>query len=207
VVTRSTTPVFCDQSGVRSTVLQWGGRGIGLLLLLLCAALGLTVGTRVEIPGLTRLLDTTEGSSELFDAPVRRNGQDRQVTTDGKVMIPQTRQQTVARERKLPAGRPTAARTVEPVAERSTATRTRPAATTPAATSSAAPRRQTSPTREPSPTTRPRNPNAAVPRQNPNAQGPPTEPPGQAKDKSKGKGKGKAGSAPSPETEVESPTS
>jgi hypothetical protein len=175
--------------------MQWSGRGIGLLLLLLCAGLALTLETRVEVPGLSRLLPTIDGSSELFDAPARRNGPDREVVGEGKVMVPDASDQTIARARVLPLAEPTSASTtLEPAAQRRAVTGVQPTKTTP-------PSVQSSPTRETRPTGRPRNPNAADPGENPNAQGPPADPPGHAK------GKGKAGSAPSPETEVEPATS
>ena len=70
--TRSDNSVFCDQSGTRSFVLQWSGRGVALILLLLCAGLALTLDTRVEVPVLSRLLPAGGLGSELFDAPKRR---------------------------------------------------------------------------------------------------------------------------------------
>lgn len=54
--TRSDTPVFCDESGTRSALLQWGARSAVLLVLLLCAGLALTLDTQVRLPGLSRLL-------------------------------------------------------------------------------------------------------------------------------------------------------
>jgi hypothetical protein len=77
VSTRSNTPGFCDESGVRSVVMQWAGRGIGLLLLLLCAGLALTLQSRVQVSGLRQLLPKIDGILELFHAPARRTGQDR----------------------------------------------------------------------------------------------------------------------------------
>jgi hypothetical protein len=208
VSTRSNTPVFCDESGVRSVVMQWGGRGLGLLLiLLLCAGLALTLATRVEVPGLSRLHPGAGGGrSELFDAPARWAGLDRQVADEGKVLVAETSEQTVVRVRHSPDPRPSwAAPTVEPVAERPAVTRAQPTATsaTPATTASATPSAQSSPTEEPNPTTGPRNLNAAVPRENPNAQGPPVDPAGQAK----GRGNSRAVGAPSPVTEAEPTTS
>ena len=184
--------------------MQWGGRGIGLLLLLLLAGVALTLGTRVEVPGLSRLLPVIDGSSELFDAPARRNDPDRELVGEGKVMVPNT-SDTVDRVRDLPVPRPSSvASTVELVAERPAATQVQPTDPTPATTPSTAPSLQSSPTPGLSPTGRPRNPNAAVPRENPNAQGSTARAPGQAK--AKGNGKGKAGSGPSPKAEVEPTT-
>jgi hypothetical protein len=204
---RSHTPVFCDQSGLRSMVLQWGGRGIGLLLLLLCAGLAMTLNTRVEVPGLNRLLPETGSGSELFDARPRRNASDHELANVGRVMVPETSDRTVVRERDLRVREPISAPpTVEPAAERSTATRVEPNATTPVITPSTAPSVQSSPTKEPSPTAsttaRQRNPNAAVPRQEPNAQGSAANAPGQAQEKAKGK----RGNGPSPKVRVEPPT-
>jgi hypothetical protein len=134
-------------------------------------------------------------------------GRGRQLEGEGKVMVPEISKQTVARVRDLPVRKPASTTpTVEPVAERPTATQAPPTATTPAAPPSAAPSVQASPTRGPSPTASPirsRNANAAVPRVNPNPQGPAANPPGQVK----GKGKDKPGSTPSPETGVEPITS
>ena len=62
-----------------------------------------------------------------------------------------------------------------------------------------------SPTREPRPTARPRNPNAADPGENPNAQGSAAEAPGHTGAKAKAKGKG--GNAPSVKPGVEPTTS
>jgi hypothetical protein len=180
--------------------MQWGGRSIGLLLLLLLAGVALTLETRVEVPGLSRLLPVIDGSSELFDAPARRNDPDRQLVGEGKVIVPNT-SDPVDRVRDLPVPKPTSvASTVEPVTERPAVTEVRPTDTTP----SPAPSLQSSPTPGLSPTGRPRNPNAAVPRENPNAQGSTARAPGQAK--AKGNGKGKAGSGPSPEAGVEPTT-
>jgi hypothetical protein len=204
-----TTPVFCDQSGVRSVVLQWGGRGIGLLLLLLGVGLALTLQTRIEVPGLSQLLPTIDGSSELFDGPARRSGSDRQFVRQGNVIVPNTSNEPVARVRDLPIRRLiSAAPTVEPGAEHPTVTRVQPTITTPTTTPSAAPTAQSSPTGEPSPTAGPtpspttqRNPNAAVARESPNAQGSAAraQAPGQAKAGSNGNG----GNAPSPKAGVE----
>jgi hypothetical protein len=182
--------------------MQWGGRSIGLLLLLLLAGVALTLATRVEVPGLSRLLPVIDGSSELFDAPARRNDPDRQLVGEGKVIVPNT-SSTVDRVRDLPVPKPSSvASTVEPVAERPAVTQVRSTDTTPTTTPSTAPSLQSSPTPGLSPTGRPRNPNAAVPRENPNAQGSTARAPGQAK----GNRKGKAGSGPSPEAGVEPTT-
>jgi hypothetical protein len=175
--------------------MQWGGRGIGLLLLLLCAGLALTLQTRVEIPGLSQLLPTIDGSSELFHAPTRRNSQDRQPLREGGVIVPNVSNQTVVRARDLPVRRQSsAAPTVQPAGER-------PAA---APTAQSSPTGEPSPTAGPSPSARLRNPNAAVPRENPNAQGSAAQAqaPGQLKDKSNGK----AGDAPTAEAGAEPTT-
>jgi hypothetical protein len=218
VGTRSNTPVFCDESGVRSIVVQWGGRGIGLLLLLLCAGLALTLQTRVEVPGLSRLLPVIDGSSELFHAPTRRSGQDRQPVGEGGVMIPNVSNQTVARARGLPVRKEdSVAPPVDPAAERPAVTWVQPTATSSATRPSAAPTAQSSPTGEPSPTAagptpsptttsaaRPRNPNAAVPRENPNPQSSAAQAhaPGQLTAKSNGKAVG----APPPKVGAEPTT-
>jgi hypothetical protein len=52
--------VFCDESGTRSAFLQWGVRGAVLLVLLLCAGLVLTLDTQVRLPGLSRLLPSSD---------------------------------------------------------------------------------------------------------------------------------------------------
>ena len=187
--------------------MQWGGRGIGLLLLLLFAGLALTLQARVEVPGLSRLLPAAGGGSELFNA--RRDGPNRQLVREGKVIVPNTTNQPVARVRDLPVHKPSSASpTVERSGERSTATQVRPAVTTSAAPPSTAPRVQSSPAQEPrptaSPTARPRNPNAAIPRENPNAQSSNANATGDAQ--VKGKGKGRGGNALSPGAAVDSTT-
>ena len=58
--TRSDTPVFCDESGTRSAILQWSARGAVLLVLLLCTGLALTLDTQVRLPGLSRLLQSSD---------------------------------------------------------------------------------------------------------------------------------------------------
>ena len=58
--TRSDTPVFCDGSGTRSAILQWSARGAVLLVLLLGTGLALTLDTHVQLPGLSRLLPSSE---------------------------------------------------------------------------------------------------------------------------------------------------
>ena len=216
--TRSNTPVFCDESGVRSVVVQWGGRGIGLLLLLLCAGLALTLQIRVEVPGLSQLLPIIDGSSELFHAPTRGTGQDRQSVLEGGVIVPNVSNQTVARVRDLPVRKQgSIAPTADPAVERPAVTRTQPTATSSATSPSAAPTAQSSPTDEPVPTAGPtagptrspaaspsarhRNANAAIPRENPNAQGSAAQAhaPGQLK----AKGNGKAVGAPPPQAGLE----
>jgi hypothetical protein len=212
VGTRSNTPVFCDESGVRSVVVQWGGRGIGLLLLLLCAGLALTLQTRVEVPGLSRLLPIVDGSSELFHAPTR------QPAREGGALVPNVGNQTGVRVRDLPLRtQSSVAPTVQPASERPAITWAHSPDTSSATSPSAAPTAQSSPTEKPSPTAGPaadptpsptagpsarqRNPNAAVPRENPNAQGSAqAQAPGQLKAKGNGTG------APTPKAEVEPTT-
>jgi hypothetical protein len=215
VPNRPDTPVFCDQSGVRSVVVQWGGRSIGLLLLLLCAGLALTLQTRVEVPGLSRLLPPGgNGLGELYRAPSRWNGANRQPVSKGNVVVPSISNQTVAGvpDLSLPKPKPSSAvPTGGPTVERPTVARVHPTSTTPVTSSSVAPSLQSSPSQSPSPTatptagrtSKPRNPHAAVPRENSNAQGS-TNAPGQ--EKVKVNGKGKAGSAPPPKTGTESTT-
>jgi hypothetical protein len=185
VGTRSDNPVFCDQSGTRSVVLQWSGRGVALLLLLLCAGLALTLDTRVEVPVLKRLLPAGGWGSELFDAPKPRDRPPHQVQSTDKV--PAIRSQTVSRVRDLTAVKPSSgASTVDPAVERRAVTRVPTATTTtPATTRSTTPSVQSSPTREPRPTARPRNPKAADPGENPNAQGSAADTPGHTRSKAK----------------------
>jgi hypothetical protein len=54
-------PVFSDDSGRRAAVLRWTGRGICLLGVLLCAALGLTLRAHVSVPGLEGLFGSSTG--------------------------------------------------------------------------------------------------------------------------------------------------
>ena len=49
-------PVFSDDSGRRAAAVRWAARGICLLGVLLCAALGLTLRAHVSLPGLERQL-------------------------------------------------------------------------------------------------------------------------------------------------------
>jgi hypothetical protein len=216
VGTRTNSPVFCDESGARSVLMQWGGRGAGLLLLLLFAGLALALQTRVDIPGLSRLLPEAGTGSELFHSHVRRAGVDGQVVRPRRVMVPEAGDETVAPTRRLPVGKPNAAApTIAPVAEPAV-TPVQPTVKAPATSSSAGPTPQASPTGEPnltadptpaatvSPSAKQRNPNAAVPGENPNARGSAGNAPGQTKAKSKARGK--AGNAPSPEAGVEQTT-
>jgi hypothetical protein len=55
VIARPHAPVFTDDSGVRRVTVQWGGRVIALTCVALWAALALTLGTQVSLPGLDRL--------------------------------------------------------------------------------------------------------------------------------------------------------
>jgi hypothetical protein len=187
------TPVFCDESGVRSVLMQWGGRAAGLLVLLLFAGLALTLQTRVEVPGLSRLLPATLVGSELFHAPVRRAGADSRLVRPDNVMVPEASDQTVAGPRDLPVRKPnSAASTIEPVAEPAVTQvqpTDQPLATTIGPTPSATA----------SPSAKQRNPKAAAPREDPNAQGSTAHAHGQAKAKSKGK----RGSGSSPEAGAE----
>jgi len=54
VIARPHAPVFTDDSGVRRVTVQWGGRLIALACVALWAALALTLGTQVSLPGLDR---------------------------------------------------------------------------------------------------------------------------------------------------------
>jgi hypothetical protein len=54
-------PVFSDDSGRRAAVLRWTGRGICLMGVLLCAALGLTLRAHVSVPGLEGLFGSSTG--------------------------------------------------------------------------------------------------------------------------------------------------
>ena len=55
MIARPHAPVFTDDSGVRRVTVQWGGRVIALACVALWAALALTLGTQVSLPGLDRL--------------------------------------------------------------------------------------------------------------------------------------------------------
>jgi hypothetical protein len=55
-------PVFTDDTGRRAGVLQWGSRGFCLMGAVLCAALAVTLQTRVLLPSLEKaFLASTEG--------------------------------------------------------------------------------------------------------------------------------------------------
>jgi hypothetical protein len=56
------TPVFTDETGRRAEVLQWAGRGFCLMGAVLCAALAVTMQTRILLPSLEKaLLGSSEG--------------------------------------------------------------------------------------------------------------------------------------------------
>jgi hypothetical protein len=70
-------PVFTDESGRRAEVFQWGGRGFCLMGAVLCAALAVTLQTRVFLPSLenaflgsSERLAPAAGISETRDSGV-----------------------------------------------------------------------------------------------------------------------------------------
>jgi hypothetical protein len=119
---RSNTPVFCDQLGARSAVLQWSGSGSAFSAS--CPALALTLATRVEVPGLSRLLPGGGGGrSDLFDAHARRTGWTARSWTRARSRLPRPASRPLHMYH-LPVPRLSwAAPTVEPVAERPAVTR------------------------------------------------------------------------------------
>jgi hypothetical protein len=58
---RPHTPVFTDDSGGRMVTVQWGGRVIAVACVALWAALALTLGTQVSLPGLDRMPSLSDG--------------------------------------------------------------------------------------------------------------------------------------------------
>jgi hypothetical protein len=62
-------PVFSDDSGHRAAVLRWAGRGICLIGVLLCAALGLTLRAHVSVPGLEGLFGSSTGIRQAPTIP------------------------------------------------------------------------------------------------------------------------------------------
>jgi hypothetical protein len=62
-------PVFSDDSGRRAAVLRWTGRGICLIGVLLCAALGLTLRAHVSVPGLEGLFGSSTGIRQAPTIP------------------------------------------------------------------------------------------------------------------------------------------
>ena len=58
---RPHAPVFTDDSGVRRVTVQWGGRAIAVACVALWAALALTLGTQVSLPGLDRMPSLSDG--------------------------------------------------------------------------------------------------------------------------------------------------
>jgi hypothetical protein len=66
-------PVFTDDTGRRAEVLQWGGRGFCLMCAVLCAALAVTLQTRVFLPSLEKaFLGSGEGhkpAAGISDTP------------------------------------------------------------------------------------------------------------------------------------------
>jgi len=61
VISRPHAPVFTDDSGGRQRTVQWGGRAIALACMALWAALAVTFGTQVSLPGLDRLPSLGDG--------------------------------------------------------------------------------------------------------------------------------------------------
>ena len=58
---RPHAPVFTDDSGVRRVTVQRGGRAIAVACVALWAALALTLGTQVSLPGLDRMPSISDG--------------------------------------------------------------------------------------------------------------------------------------------------
>jgi hypothetical protein len=67
-------PVFSDDSGHRAAVLRWAGRGICLIGVLLCAALGLTLRAHVSVPGLEGLFGSNTGIRRAPTVPSDTSG-------------------------------------------------------------------------------------------------------------------------------------
>jgi hypothetical protein len=67
-------PVFSDDSGRRAAVMRWAGRGICLLGVLLCAALGLTLRAHVSVPGLEGLFGSNTGIRQAPTVPSDTSG-------------------------------------------------------------------------------------------------------------------------------------
>ncbi|HSU37230.1 MAG TPA: hypothetical protein VLJ88_16355, partial [Propionibacteriaceae bacterium] len=61
MISRPHAPVFTDDSGGRQRTVQWGGRAIALACMALWAALAVTFGTQVSLPGLDRLPSLGDG--------------------------------------------------------------------------------------------------------------------------------------------------
>jgi hypothetical protein len=160
-------PVFSDDSGHRAAVLRWTGRGICLIGVLLCAALGLTLRAHVSVPGLEGLFGSSTGirhaptipsdtssASAARPTELRTNDSDRVGATT----------QPVPRSERTPAAvatsdaRPTAGTPTGEAAAPGTVTAD-PLATVPAAPGSSASKANPPALGK----TKPRNPHAATP--------------------------------------------
>jgi hypothetical protein len=58
---RPHTPVFTDDSGARLVSVQWGGRAVAVACVAMWAALALTLGAQVSLPGLDRMPSLGDG--------------------------------------------------------------------------------------------------------------------------------------------------
>ena len=170
-------PVFNDASGARVSAIQWGSRIFLALIVLLAAALALTLRSHVSVPGLERLvpgLDANEVRTGPSNPPAERG----KVATGSSTVRPEpdTRPTTSL------AGVPTvdtarsadARRAVAPTsAEPSSAPRVRPTNAVPTVSAG---RISASPTVRAGGqgTVKPRNPQAATP-------SPPQQAPGQTR--------------------------
>ena len=160
-------PVFNDTSGTRVATIQWGSRILLVVMLLLGAAVALTLRSHVDVPGLERLLPVLD-SQEL--RPAVRS---RAATPSAERPAVRTELGRFQPRATEPAGRP-AADTAEPEDTRRAIA---PSTTNPTVQPSGAssrtagiPTRTADPTASASPPVRtgagavkPRNPKAATP--------------------------------------------
>jgi hypothetical protein len=160
-------PVFSDDSGHRAAVLRWTGRGICLIGVLLCAALGLTLRAHVSVPGLEGLFGSSTGIRHAPTIPAdissARAARPTELRTNDSDRVGATTQ-PVPRSERTPAA--VATSDARPTAGTPTGEAAAPGTVTadPLPTVSAAPGSSTGNASPPAlGKTKPRNPHAATP--------------------------------------------
>jgi hypothetical protein len=172
------SPVFNDESGTRVSAIRWGSRIFLVLVVLLAAALVLTLRSHVSVPGLERLgpgLEAREVRPVVRTGPSNPPAEQAKVASDvstfraeptprpttGRAGVPSTGAARPAEARRAggPSTDPTVARVTADPSSAPTAARTKAAST-----ASARPTRASPTGRAGGPgTEKPRNPKAATP--------------------------------------------